>query len=258
MVRYGFDGCGDVCAGIGGEVSGEAAEAGLEADLEADWGAGLIGLEATAAQVFGGIAGGVSGGAGFGEETAFDGGAAFGESAAFDRNVDETGAIWMLVIDDRDGFNDEASLVSVLGGVSMLLMLDRESFDDADGGDDADLIWWSRTCSWSLMLLANLAEQRLHAKTSKRAFSSTKWASFSARQAFILACAIDVGGHFKSSLVWRSLTIIGSVSRCCKSGGRVKGLKQSIEDMMRLLMGIEWCYTVAECFLKLVWGLHSS
>ena len=36
MVRYGFNGCGDVCASIKSEVSGEAAEADLKAGLEAD------------------------------------------------------------------------------------------------------------------------------------------------------------------------------------------------------------------------------
>ena len=64
-------------------MSGEAAEA----DLEADRGAGLVGLEATAAHVFGGVAGGVSGAIG----AASDVGAAFDLGAAF--GVGEAGAI---------------------------------------------------------------------------------------------------------------------------------------------------------------------
>ena len=54
----------------------------------------------------------------------------------------------------------------------MLVMADRDSFGEAGGVGEADLIWWSRTCSCSLVLLANLAEQRLHAKASRRAASS--------------------------------------------------------------------------------------
>ena len=61
-------------------------------------------------------------------------------------------------------FGVEASLIE---DVSMLLMLDRESVGEAGGVGEADLIWWSRTCSCSLMLLANLTGQRLHAKASK-------------------------------------------------------------------------------------------
>ena len=96
------------------------------------------GLEATAAHVFDGVAGGVSGGVGFGEGAEFGDGA-FDVEAALGGGVGEAGAIWMLVIADRDGFGAEASLVGVLGGVSMLLMLDRESFDDAGGGGEVDI-----------------------------------------------------------------------------------------------------------------------
>ena len=104
MVRHGFSDCDDVCADVEGEVSGEAAEAaeaglkiGLKADLKAD-------LKATAAHVFDGVAGEVRG------EADFDGEAALGGG------VSEAGAIWMLMITDRD------------------------SFDEADGVDEADLV----------------------------------------------------------------------------------------------------------------------
>ena len=82
----------------------------------------------------------------------------------------------MLVMADRDGFDGAAfdDGVSLVGGVSMLLMLDRESVGEAGGVGEADLVWWSRTCSCSLVLLANLAEQRRHAKASRRAFSSAR------------------------------------------------------------------------------------
>ena len=52
----------------------------------------------------------------------------------------------MLVMVDRDilsgaALSVEASLVDdVLGGVSMLLMLDKESFDEAGDVGEADLI----------------------------------------------------------------------------------------------------------------------
>ena len=93
--------------------------------MKADLG---VGLATTAAHVFDGVVGGVSGGADFDEE------------AAFNEGVGEAGAIWMLVMADRDGFDEaafdvEASLVGgVLGGVSVLLMMDSESVD-ADGAD---------------------------------------------------------------------------------------------------------------------------
>ena len=67
-------------------MSGATAEAGLGA-----------GLEVTAAHVFGEVAGGVSGGAGFDEGAAFGAGAAFGVAAAFNLEaafgVGEAGAI---------------------------------------------------------------------------------------------------------------------------------------------------------------------
>ena len=101
MMRYGFSGCGDVCAGAENEVSGEAAEADLKADLEADGGAALVGLKTTAAHVFDGVAGEVRGEA---------------------------------------DFDDEPSLVGgVLNDVSMLLMADNERIDESEAGGEGEV-----------------------------------------------------------------------------------------------------------------------
>ena len=61
----------------------------------------------------------------------------------------------------------------------MLVMADRDSFDEADDVGEAHLVWWSRTCSCSLVLLANLAGQRRHGKAFRRATSSACMRVFS-------------------------------------------------------------------------------
>ena len=70
-------------------------------------------------------------------------------------------------------FNVETNLMNeMLSGVSMFLMMNNENVDEAGDVNEADFVWWSRTCSCNLMLFANLTEQRRHAKTSRRtAFS---------------------------------------------------------------------------------------
>ena len=80
----------------------------------------------------------------------------------------------MLMMTDKDetAFDDEASLIE---SVSMILILNSESVDV----NDADLIWWSRTCSCNLMLLAYLTEQRRYAKASRRVASSACKRAFS-------------------------------------------------------------------------------
>ena len=99
-------------------MSGEAATAAtanLEADLEVGFGAGLkAGLETTAAHVFDGVAGGVGEGVRGAVGAAFDVIAAFDVAAAFG---------------------------GLLGGVSMLLIADNESFgaSGAGGGGEVDV-----------------------------------------------------------------------------------------------------------------------
>ena len=92
----------------GFEAIGVGVELGVSNEVQA---ALIAGLEATAAHVIGGVADGVSGEAGFDVKAAFDIGTAFGVVAAFGVGASFVG--------------------EVLGDVSMLLMLDKESVDEA-------------------------------------------------------------------------------------------------------------------------------
>ena len=83
----------------------------LKIDLKIDLKTGLIELKITAAHVFDEVVDEVSNEVDFNEETVLNEG------------VNEANAIWMLIITNRD------------------------SFDETSDVNDADLIWWSRTCS---------------------------------------------------------------------------------------------------------------
>ena len=80
----------------------------------------------------------------------------------------------MLMMIDKDGFDETAfdNEINLIKDVSILLMLNKKSIDEANDVGEANLIWWSRTCSCNLILLANLTEQRRHAKVSRRTASS--------------------------------------------------------------------------------------
>ena len=81
------------------------------------------------------------------------------------------------MITDKNDFNEVAfdDETNLIKNVSMLLMLNKKSVDEANDINKTNLIWWFRTCLCNLMLLANLTEQRRHAKILKRvAFSIYK------------------------------------------------------------------------------------
>ena len=96
----------------------------------------------------------------FDEKTAFDKEVAFDKDAVFDEDINETSAIWMLMITDNESFDVNEDVATAL---------------TSDVKNEADFfVWWFWKCLCSLILLANLTEQRLHAKISRRAFSSIR------------------------------------------------------------------------------------
>lgn len=84
--------------------------------------------------------------------------------------------------------------VEGVGGLSMVTIVENDSVDveavgevTTEGGSGVAsnaafgfLVWWSRTCSWSFVLLGNLAGQRLQA--CFLAATSSSLCSFSHRQ----------------------------------------------------------------------------